>query len=91
MKRNTTVLVLFGLLFIADLIWLRLTLDGRESLTAIRALIALAGPGLAAVIFLAIGYLLLRKRYMRRKKPARRLEAYGFLQPLRRLFASVLS
>jgi len=29
MKRNTTVLVFCGLLFVADLIWLRLTIDGK--------------------------------------------------------------
>jgi len=29
MKRNTTVLVICGLLFVADLIWLRLTIDGK--------------------------------------------------------------
>jgi hypothetical protein len=91
MKRNTTVLVICGLLFVADLIWLRLILDGRESLAALRASIAFAGQALGAATFLAVAYLLLRKRYARQKKPARGLESHGALQPLRRLFAAVLS
>jgi len=90
MKRNTTVLIICGLLFVADLIWLRLTIDGRESLAALKASIAFAGQVLAAATFLAIGYLLWRKRFSRRKKPIRRPEALGVLQPLRRLFAAVL-
>ena len=91
MKRNTTVLVLCGLLFAADLIWLRLTLDGRESLAGVRASIEFAGEALFASILAAIGYLVLRKRYARQKRPARRQEAFGLLLPLRRLFVSVWS
>ena len=67
MKRNTTVLVICGLLFVADVIWLRLMLDGRESLAALKASIAFAEQGLAAATFLAIGYLLLRKSFQGRR------------------------
>jgi hypothetical protein len=91
MKRNTTVLVVFGLLIVADLICLRLTLDGRDSLAALRASIAFVGQGLAAATFSAMGYLMLRKKYARQKKPVRRLTQSSLLQPLRRLFAAVLS
>jgi hypothetical protein len=91
MKRNTTILILCGLLLGADLIWLRLMLDGRESLATLRASIAFAGQVLAAVTFMAVTCLVLRKKYARQKRPARRRESFGFLQPLRRLFVSVLS
>ena len=90
MKRNTTVLVFCGLLFVADLIWLRLTVEGRESLAALRSSIAVAGQTLGAATLVAISYLLWRKRFSRQRKPIRRPEALGVLQPLRRLFAAVL-
>ena len=91
MKRNTTVLVLCGLLLIADLIWLRLLLDGRESLLSIRAAVGFVSQVLVTTTLVGIVYLVLRKKYARQKKPASRQEAFGLLQPLRRLFAAVLS
>jgi hypothetical protein len=90
MKRNTTILVLCGLLFIADLIWLRLTIDDRESLAAVRTSIEFAGQVLFASTTGAILYLIFRKRYARQKRPARRQAAFAPLRPLRRLFEFVL-
>jgi hypothetical protein len=91
MKRNTTVFVLCILLFAADLLWLRLTFDGRESLAGVRSSIEVAGQALVAATLAATADLLLRKRYARQKRPARRQEAFAPLRPLRRLFGSVLS
>lgn len=91
MKRDTTFLVLCVLLFVADLIWLRLMFDGRESLASLRSSIAFAGQGLAAATLLSAVYFMMRKKYVRQKRPARRIRSVGFVQLLRRLFAAVLS
>ena len=91
MKRNTTLLVLCGLLFLADYTWLRLMLDRRESLAALQASIVFAGEALLAATLAAVVFLVLRKKYARQKRPARRQEAFGLLRPLRRLLVSVWS
>jgi hypothetical protein len=71
MKRKTTVIVLCSLLLAADVIWLRLTLDSRESLAGLQSSIAFAGQALAAATFVFVMALMLRKRYDRQKKPFR--------------------
>jgi hypothetical protein len=79
-----------SLLLAADLVWLRLMLDSRDSLAGVQATIAFAGQGLAAGTLAFVMALLLRKRYDRQKKPVRWRISFGILQPIRRLFVSVL-
>lgn len=91
MKRSTTVLILCGLLFAADLVWLRLTLDDRASLAGVKRSIEFAGQALAAVTITAALYFVYRMRFARRKTRATRLRSFELPRPLRRLFAAVLS
>jgi membrane protein implicated in regulation of membrane protease activity len=89
MKRDSTMLVLCGLLMFADWLCARQTFDARSGSTTIAFLLIAAAE---SAVFFAVSVLLfylLRKTYRRQKRPPSRRATFAIVQPLRRLFVSV--
>ena len=91
MKRNETILVICGLLLLADYLCFMQTVQFRENLDAAVLASLITAEAIAAAMLASVGLLVLRKTYARQKKPANRRTGFAIVQPLRRLFVSVWS
>lgn len=88
MKRDLTVLILCGLLLIADAAIFQETL--AASAAAKPALVAIAAEIAAAVMLVWLALAAYRQKFRRQKRPASRWR-FAVAGPLRRLFVSVWS
>lgn len=86
MKRNSTILVICGLLLLADAIIAARTITEQTEFVAK----ALAAEIVLALAFGWVAFEVFRKKYRRQKRPATRWR-FAVVQPLRRLFVSVWS
>ncbi len=88
MKKNSTILLVCGLLLIADYLSIKQTIGVRENLSATFVTLALIAQACSAAMLALIGFLVYRKKHARQKKPVSR-SGFAPLEPLRRLFVSV--
>jgi len=91
MRKNTTILILCALLLLADAVWIRQTIEMRETLGTAFMVSMTITQIVSALAIGFLGLLVFRKGHLRQKKPASRRSGFALVQPLRRLFVSVWS
>jgi hypothetical protein len=90
MRKNTTVLVLCGLLILAVAITFQYTFSTRAEMSWTFLSSAIFAESLTAMALAWLAIAVFRKSYWRQKKPLSR-ERFAFAGQLRRLFVSVSS
>ena len=91
MNRNTTVIVLCGLLLLTDVLWVERMIEIRDHMSNTELAMLVMGQVLLVVFSGSIARMVLRKKYSRQKKPFRTERGFAVLRPVRLLFVSVSS
>jgi hypothetical protein len=86
-----TVLTLCGLFIMADLLAFRQTLEMRTDLSWTFIASVMFGQIVSAFLLVWLVLVVVRKNYLRQKRPTNRRGYFAIVQPLRRLIVSVWS